>query len=283
MMEGKVCLVTGANSGIGYAVAGGLAKQGATVVMVCRNEKRGEKARARIVEATGNARVQLLLADLSSQQAIRDVAAEFLDRYDQLDVLINNAGLMSRNRRVTADGLEMQFAVNHLGYFTLTNLLIDVLKRSAPSRIINLASTAHSRGTIDFDDLQNEKDYNGWQAYANSKLANIMFTYELARRLEGSGVTANCVHPGVIRTGLMRNVSIALHGLWSLLRAFFKDADKGADTPLYLATAPEVANVTGKYFRYRKPTGTSAESNDRDVQRRLWETSENLSGIRSSI
>ena len=281
-MEGKVCLVTGANSGIGYATAAGLAKQGATLVMVCRDQKRGEKARARIIKDTGNNEVTLLLADLSVQQSIRDLAAEFLDRFDRLDVLINNAGLMARTRRVTADGLEMQFAVNHLAYFTLTNLLVDLLRQSAPSRIINIASTAHSRGTIDFDDLQNEKDYNGWQAYANSKLANIIFTYELARRLEGSGVTANCVHPGVIRTGLMRNVSMALHALWSLLRAFFKEADEGADTPLYLATSPEVANVTGKYFRYRKPTGTSAESNDLGIQRRLWEASENLSGIRSS-
>jgi NAD(P)-dependent dehydrogenase (short-subunit alcohol dehydrogenase family) len=282
-MSDKVCLVTGANSGIGKAIATGLARMGATVVIVCRHAGRGEKARRQIVERTGCGNVELLLADLSIQQSIHDLAATFRSRYSRLDVLVNNAAILTRTRRVTADGLEMQFAVNHLAYFLLTHLLLDVLKQSAPSRIVNLASTAHSRGRLDFDDLQGERDYQGWQTYANTKLANIVFTYELARRLEGTGVTANCVHPGVIYTGLMRHFSTIVSVFWTLLQAFFKKPEEGADTPLYLASSPEVRDVSGRYFKYRAPLGTSAVSNDREVQRRLWEASESLTGVQSAV
>lgn len=281
-MTGKTCIVTGANSGIGKATATHLAGLGARVVLICRNSKRGEKAREIIIKSTGNRAVDLLLADLSIQREVRRVAGEIDARYERIDVLINNAGLMTRSRRLSADGLEMQFAVNHLAPFLLTHLLLDKIKASAPARIITLASTAHSRGYIDFDDLQGELSYNGWQAYANSKLANVMFTYELARRLDGSGITVNCVHPGVIHTGLMRNVSKIISGLWFLLQGFFKKADEGAETPVYLASSPEVTGISGKYFRHCKPCGTSEESNNKEIQQRLWETSKALTGIQGS-
>lgn len=280
-MTGKICLVTGANSGIGKATATGLAALGARVVMICRDEERGRRSRQQIQSQTGSETVDLHLADLSVQQEIRDLAERLLNRYERIEVLVNNAGLMTAKRRTTIDGLEMQFAVNHLAPFLLTNLLLHRLRASAPARIITVASTAQSRGHIDFDDLQSERGYNGWQAYANSKLANVLFTYELARRLAGSGVTANCVHPGVIHTGLMRGVSPLLSWLWYLLRGFFKPAREGADTPIYLAASAAVADQSGIYFRYRKPCGTSPESQDLEVQRRLWEKSAALTGARS--
>jgi NAD(P)-dependent dehydrogenase (short-subunit alcohol dehydrogenase family) len=278
-MEGKVVLVTGANSGIGRATALGLARMRATVVMLCRSAKRGEKALRRVRRQSGNEDVHLVLADLSRRQEVFDAAAEFKSRYTRLDVLVNNAGLMTRKRRLTADGFEMQLFVNHLACFLLTGLLLDRLKESAPSRVVNVASTAHSRGRLDFDDLQAESHYNGWQQYGNTKLANIVFTYELARRLEGTGVTANCLHPGVIRTNLMSNYSRVINGLWYLLRGFFKNADEGSRTPVYLASSPDVADQSGRYFRNCEPMGTSEQSNDPAVQRRLWEVSQSLTGF----
>jgi NAD(P)-dependent dehydrogenase (short-subunit alcohol dehydrogenase family) len=280
-MDGKVCLVTGANSGIGKATALELARLGATVVMLCRGARRGEKALQWIRKKSGNEDVHLLLADLSRRKDIFDAVDEFKKRYRRLDVLLNNAGVMTRKRRLTADGFEMQFFVNHLAYFLLTGLLFDVLRDSAPARIVNVASTAHGRGTLDFDDLQCEKHYNGWQQYGNTKLANIVFTYELARRLDGAGVTANCLHPGVIHTNLLSNYSKALSGLWYLSRWFFKKPDEGAETSIYLASSPEVESVSGKYFRYCAPAESSEESYDSKTQRRLWEVSEELTGFNS--
>jgi NAD(P)-dependent dehydrogenase (short-subunit alcohol dehydrogenase family) len=279
-MDGNVVLVTGANSGIGRASALGLAHLGATVVMLCRSARRGERALRWVRKHSGSDDVHLLLGDLSRRQDIVDAADEFKNRYGRLDVLLNNAGILTRTRRLTDDGVELQFFVNHLAYFLLTGLLLDVLHDSAPSRIVNVASTAHSRGTLDFDDLQSEQNYNGWQQYGNTKLANIVFTYELARRLDGSGVTANCLHPGVIHTNLMSNYSKALSGLWYLLQWFFKQPDEGAKTPIYLASSPDVAAESGKYYRDCAPMGTSEVSYDRDVQRRLWEASESLTGFR---
>jgi NAD(P)-dependent dehydrogenase (short-subunit alcohol dehydrogenase family) len=177
----------------------------------------------------------------------------------------------------------MQFFVNHIAYFMLTCLLADTVRASAPARIVNVASTAHSSGRIDFDDLQLEHNYKGWQAYANSKLANVVFTYELARRLEGTGVTANCVHPGVIHTGLLRNYSRVLNLLFHAAQMFFKKPEQGAETPVYVASSPDVEGVTGKYFRNREPMGTTEESYDREVQRRLWEVSEEISGCLGMI
>ncbi|MFQ5793638.1 MAG: SDR family oxidoreductase [Candidatus Bipolaricaulia bacterium] len=242
-MQGKTRIVTGANSGIGKATALGLAKLGVTVVMVCRNPRKGEAAMAEIKAQSGNESVDLMIADLSSQQSIRQLVADFTDRYQRLHVLINNAGLHLSRRFVTADGIETTFAVNHLASFLLTNLLLDVLKASAPARIVNVTSSAHSR-TMDFDNLQGEKQYNGMQTYTQSKLANILFTYELARRLEGTGVTVNCLHPGTVRSGLQRN----LPRIFRLLRLFFATPEKGAETSIYLASSPEVEGVSGKYF-----------------------------------
>jgi NAD(P)-dependent dehydrogenase (short-subunit alcohol dehydrogenase family) len=278
-MDGGVVLVTGANSGIGRATSLGLARLGATVVMLCRSAKRGEKALRWVRGQSGHEDVHLILADLSRREDIFEAAGEFKSRFRRLDVLVNNAGLVTRKRRHTTDGFELQFFVNHLAYFMLTGLLLDLLKEFAPSRIINVASTAHSRGTLDFDNLQGESHYNGWQQYGNTKLANIVFTYALARRLEGSGVTANCLHPGVIHTNLMSNYSKVVNGLWFLLQGFFKKPDEGALTPVFLASSPDVANESGRYYRNCAPMGTTEESNDPAVQRRLWEVSEALTGF----
>lgn len=275
----KVMLVTGASSGIGEATSSRLAGMGHHVVMVSRTGERGNRARQKILAAHPEASTDLLIADLTTTSAIRRLSEEFQSKYQRLDVLINNAAVMTSTRRVTPEGFETQFFVNHLAYFLLTGLLLETLLRSQPARVVSVSSTAHSRGVLDFDDLQMQHHYRGYEAYANTKLMNIMFTYELARRLEGRGVTANCLHPGVIRTGLMRGVSPVLHTLWQSLGKFFKQPDEGAQTPVYLATSPEVADVTGKYFRYCREMGTSRESNDRDLQRRLWEESERLGGF----
>lgn len=278
-MNGKIVLVTGASSGIGQATAARLAAMNTHVVMVSRTAARGEKARDEILRATPGARVDLLIADLSTTSAIRTLADEFKSKYDRLDVLINNAAILTRERRVTPEGFEMQFFVNHLAYFLLTGLLLETLRASAPSRIVNVASTAQSSGVIDFDDLQMKRHYRGWQAYANTKLMNVVFTYELARRLEGTGVTANCLHPGVIQTNLLRNFSSVLQGAWHAAGRFFKQPDDGAETPVYLASSAEVASVSGQYFRYCKTMGTCEASYDRETQRRLWEESERLTGF----
>ncbi|MBD0354155.1 MAG: SDR family NAD(P)-dependent oxidoreductase, partial [Rubrobacteraceae bacterium] len=206
-MGEKVCLITGATSGIGKATAMGLANMGASVVMVGRDRGKGEAVMAETKEKSGNASVDLMLADVSSQEEIRRLADEFKEAYPLLDVLINNAGVFRSKRLTTADGIEMTFAVNHLAYFLLTNLLLDVLKASAPSRIVNVSSGEQRNGSIDFDDLQGEKGYKGAKAYSQSKLATVLFTYELARRLEGTGVTANCLHPGVVGTNFGSGVS----------------------------------------------------------------------------
>ncbi len=279
-MQGKTVLITGASSGIGKATAEKLAAMGARVVMVSRTEERGIRARDDITRAVPGAAPDLLVADLSTMGAIRALADGFKAKYPRLDVLINNAAVLTRRRRVTADGFEMQVFVNHLAYFLLTGLLFDVLRASAPSRVVNVASTAHSRGVIDFDDLQMEHDYRGWQMYANTKLMNVVFTYELARRAAATGVTANCLHPGVIHTNLLRNFSSVLNLAFHAVQRFFKQPDDGAETPVYLASSPEVEGVTGKYFRYCRPMGTTRESNDPAVQRRLWEESERLTGFR---
>lgn len=277
-VKNKTVLVTGASSGIGKATAAGLAALGAHVVMASRTEKRGRKARRAIERRAGNG-VDLVIADLSTTAGVRSLAETVRSRCDRLDVLVNNAALITGTRRVTPEGFELQFFVNYLAHFYLTHLLLDMLKASAPARIINVTSTAHSSGTIDFDDLQCEKHYKGYKMYANTKLMDMVFTYELARRLEGTGVTANCVHPGIIHTGLLRNYSSVLHLAFNAFGKFFKKPEEGADTPVYLAASPEVSGVTGKYFKYRAPLGSTPESNDPDVQRRLWDASAALLGL----
>ncbi|HEY7547617.1 MAG TPA: SDR family oxidoreductase [Blastocatellia bacterium] len=277
-MTGKTCLVTGANSGIGKATAEALARMGARVAIVCRSRERGLPALEEIKKKSDTSTVELMTCDFASQKQIRRLADEFLSGHDRLDVLINNAGLMRRHRETTEEGLEMTFAVNHLGYFLLTNLLLDMLKKSAPSRIVNVASVAHMTGTINFDDLQGERDYSSMGAYRQSKLANILFTYELARRLEGTGVTVNCLHPGVIATNIARDMPKAVR---LALRAFFKGAEKGAETSIYLAASPDVEGVTGKYFDDKKEARSNQESYSREVALRLWDVSAELTGLMS--
>lgn len=268
----RVYLITGANAGIGRATAERLAAAGGTVVLLCRALARGEEARRAIVAATGNTRVELLVADLSSQRQIREAAAEFHVRYGRLDVLINNAGILTRKRRLTEDGLELQFAVNHLAPFLLTHLLLDLLEASSPARIVTVSSEAHRAGRIDFADLQGERSYRGLRAYRQSKLANILFTRELARRLQGRGVTANAVHPGVVATGLL----FSGWRIARLVRPLLRDPARGAEPSAYLALSPEVAGVSGGYFVDHRPVEPSARAKDPETAKRLWEVSEEL-------
>ena len=279
-MQDKVCLVTGANSGIGRVTAIGLAKRGATVVLVCRNEERGGPVLEEI-RRNGRGSAALLVADLASQRQVRAVAAAFLARFDRLDVLVNNAGVAGWGTRlVTEDGLERTFAVNHLAPFLLAALLLDRLKASAPARVVTVSSAAHRNPALHFDDLEGERRYSAFGAYSRSKLANILFTNELARRLEGSGVTANCLHPGVVATGIFRNLPRWMRMVFVSPLAL--SPEKGADTMLYLASASEVAGVSGHYFVRRKARRPSRAARDDAAARRLWAASEALTAASES-
>jgi retinol dehydrogenase-12 len=281
-MQGKVCLVTGATSGIGAVTAGALAQRGATVVLVGRSRERCEAAAATIRREAGSSAVSYLLADLSSQAEIRRLAQEVRDRHPRLDVLVNNAGGMFVRRQEGADGIEMTFALNHLGYFLLTNLLLDVLQAGAPARVVSVASDAHrwATGGIDFDDFQGRRRYSGFGAYAQSKLANLLFTLELARRLGGTGVTANALHPGFVAS----NFFAGNGWLGLLMRAGAKvsatSPEAGAKTSIYLATSPEVEGVTGAYFVKERAVRPARAAQDEAAARRLWELSEELTGLR---
>ncbi|GER91777.1 short-chain dehydrogenase [Dictyobacter vulcani] len=276
-MQGKVCLVTGANGGIGKVSALELAKLGATVIMVCRNRSKGEEAQAEIKRISGNQNVDLLTADMSSIASVRQLAQEVTAKYPQLHVLLNNAGRMNNKREVSVDGIESTLASNYIGPFLLTNLLLDLLKASAPARIINVSSTAHKMGKINFDDLQAEKNYRGFPVYGNSKLALTLFTYELARRLEGTGVTVNNLHPGVIASGFFGTGLLGRLG-----RLVMLTPEQGAQTSIYLATAPEVTTVNGKYFEKSKQSTSSKISNDEQLGKRLWQVTEELIAQKSS-
>jgi NAD(P)-dependent dehydrogenase (short-subunit alcohol dehydrogenase family) len=279
-VSNKVCVVTGANQGIGKATALGLAEQDATVAMVVRNRDAGERACHDIIEQTGNNRVQLHVADLASQVQIRNLAEDLKSTYAAIHVLINNAGIITQRRELTEDGIERQFAVNHLAYFLLTHLLLPQLKGSAPSRIINVASSSHHGSEINFDDLYGEKKYHRVAAYGQSKLANIMFTYELARRLDGTGVTVNALNPGVVNTLIYENYLGNFKFAKLVTRPFTASPEKGARTPLFLAASPKVEGITGRYFASEMETRSSAESYDRDAAARLWEVSEELTGLK---
>jgi NAD(P)-dependent dehydrogenase (short-subunit alcohol dehydrogenase family) len=282
-MDGKIVMVTGATSGIGKITAEELARMGATVVAVGRDPKRSEEAIRDIKAKSGSGDVHLLLGDFGSQRSIRKLAEDFKARWDRLHVLVNNAGLTAGRRSVTEDGLETTFAVNHLGYFLLTNLLLDVLKASAPARIVNVSSAAHKHGRMRFDDLQGEKGWGALRSYSDSKLANILFTYELARRLAGTGVTVNCLHPGVIpATSLGRDLPKALMKVAEVLVKvlfFGSSPEEGARTSIYLASSPDVAGVTGKYFIKSAEARSSKASHDAAAAARLWEVSEELTGL----
>jgi NAD(P)-dependent dehydrogenase (short-subunit alcohol dehydrogenase family) len=279
-MKDRVVLVTGANSGLGKATALGLAKQGATVVMVCRSKERGEAARQEIVAASGNQAVDLLLADLGSQQSVRQLAQDVRARYQRLNVLVNSAGGVFMTRSVTADGIECSLALNHLASFLLTNLLLDVLRANAPARIVNVTSRLFPNTAINFDDLQfKARPYSGYQAYAETKLANILFTYALARKQQGTAVTVNCVHPGVFRSNLgSQGMPVVMQMLMAVLRLFMATADQAAARVLYVATAPELEGVSGKYFGDRKELPSPKQSHDEAAQDRLWQMSEQLTG-----
>jgi NAD(P)-dependent dehydrogenase (short-subunit alcohol dehydrogenase family) len=273
-MQDKVCMVTGANSGIGKETAIGLAKQGATVIIVCRDTAKGEAGLNEIKEKTGNSSIDLLKADLSSQQAIRKLVTDFKNKYSKLHVLVNNAGVVLSKRTLTVDGIETQFAVNHLAPFLLTNLLLDVLKASAPARVVNVSSGIHKGANL--DDLQSEKKYGAFSAYGKSKLALTLFTYELARRLKGSGVTVNAVHPGVVKTNLGRDMNWFSRGF---TKVFFKSPVKGAATSIYVASSPEVEGITGKYFANKKETPSSKLSYDENAAKQIWDLSAKLTHL----
>jgi NAD(P)-dependent dehydrogenase (short-subunit alcohol dehydrogenase family) len=277
-MGGKVALVTGGTSGIGKATAMALAAMGADVIVVGRDRERGERATEEIRAQTG-AKVDLALADLSSQAEVRALAEEFKRRYDRLDVLVNNAGLVQSTRTETVDGLESTFAINHLAPFLLTNLLLDMLKESAPSRVITVSSEAERWGNIDLDDLQSKKSYRGFPVYGMTKLANIMFTYELAERLKGTGVTATCMHPGAVNTRFGTSNRGPMTLLFRAFKPFMRTPDQGADTVIWLASSPEVEGLSGRYYSDRKPLEPKKIANDPAARRRLWEESERLTGL----
>lgn len=274
-MRGRTVLITGATSGIGRATALGLGKLGATVGVVARDAARGERTVAEIRAAGGEA--QLFVADLASLESVRGLAAEALQRFGRLHVLVNNAGAWNSRRTTTADGFETTIGVNHLAHFLLTRLLLDRLKASAPARVVNVSSGAQMMGRIDLEDLQLERRFGGQRAYAQSKLANLMFTYELARRLGSSGVTVNALHPGLVRTNFGRdNVSRGMAFVMRLMDGMMLSPEQGAVTSLYLASSPEVEGVTGRYFQRCKAVPSSRRSYDTAVQARLWTLSARL-------
>lgn len=283
-MEGKTCLVTGATSGIGEVTASELARAGARVVLVGRSRERCEATADRIRQATARQDVEWAVADLSSQEEVRRLAAMVKERFPRLDVLVNNAGALFSTRRESADGIEMTFALNHLAYFALTSFLLDTLRASAPARVVNVASDAHrmARPGLDFDDLQGRKRYSGMQAYARSKLANILFTTELARRLAGTGVTANSLHPGFVATNFGQGNGWVSTVIKLTAPVFGLRAAEGAKTGVYLAASPEVEGVTGKYFVKCRPAEPAPPGRDEQAARRLWQVSEEMIGLTSS-
>lgn len=275
-MKGRTCLITGANSGIGKVMALEIAKKGANVVMVCRSKDLGQVAQKEIISLSNNQSVELMLADLSSMKQVRKLAEKFKQKHDKLHILINNAALWPTKRIMTPEGLETQFAINYLSHFLLTNLLLDIIRSSAPARIINTSSGLHKRAKIDFDNLQAEKSYKHMRVYGQTKLENVLFTKELARRLEGTGVTVNSFTPGMASTNLGRYMS---GGAQWFMRHFSKSAEKGASTGVYLATSPRVEGVTGKYFGNSKEMKYNRIGDDVGIAKRLWKVSEELVGL----
>ena len=284
-MSGKICLITGTSSGIGKATAIGLARMDATVIAVMRDSSKSKNALAEIRAKSGKSESSIihLPADLSSQESVRELAREFQKRYQRLDVLLNNAGVVEFRRSLSAEGLEMTFAVNVLAPFLLTNLLLDRLKSSAPSRIVNVSSDASNGANIDFDNLQGEKKYSMMRIYGQSKLALNLITVEFARRLAESGVTANYLHPGVIRTDLgSQGLSPVLNALSKIIKIFMASPEKGARTSIYLASSPDIQTITGKYFGDSREKRPNPISNDKEEAKRLWSICETLTGISTS-
>ena len=279
-MKGKVVLITGASSGIGKETALGLAKMGANLVLVCRDREKGEAAKGEIARATGTASIELFLADLLTQREVRRVAAEFMATHPRLDVLVNNAGASFMDYAETEDGVERTMAVNYFAPFLLTNLLLVTLKNSAPSRVVNLTSSEHYDAHIDLNNLNKDSHMGtvGSEAYRRSKLAIVLFTYELARRLQGTGVTANCLNPGAVRTNIWNHAG-ALTPLFRFMSLFMPSAEKGAQPSIYLASSPEVGGESGKYFDKRMPKRSSEISYDAPLAKKLWDLSERMTGL----
>ncbi len=285
-MAGKVCMVTGATSGLGAVTARVLAQMGAAVLVVGRNPEKCTATVSHIKQQTGSASVDWMCCELSSQQEIRRLVQEFHRRYQRLDVLVNNAGAVFATRHLSVDGIEMALAVNHLAPFLLTNLLIDVMKQSAPARVVTVSSVAHEQAVIDFDDLQHARGYRPMLVYGKTKLANLYFTYELARRLEGTGVTVNALHPGLVWTNFGLRAGPLGRIIQSLVHLRYRrsslSAEEGARTIIYLATSPAVDGVTGKYFVEERAVPSSDRSYDSDTARRLWDMSARMTGLTAS-
>lgn len=274
----KTCLVTGANSGIGFVIARELAMMGGRIVLVCRDGSKGKTALDRIRLETDSQSVELMIANLASLNSVRKLVTDFKLAHKNLHVLVNNAGLILGKRKVTLDGLEETFQVNYLSHFLLTYLMLDVLKASSPSRIVNISSSAHYNGRMNFEDLQQEKGYGAMKAYCQSKLAQVLFTRELSERLKESGVCVNSVHPGAVRTKWGDEAGALGIGI-RLARPFMASAEKGAQTPIYVATSPELEGVSGKYFSNKKIKEPSSESKSDEEAKKLWEISSSLSHI----
>lgn len=275
-LSGKTALVTGASSGIGLEASVKLAKNGAEVLMVARDPKRGEAARADVARRSGSDAVSLLLCDFGSQAAIRALADEVKSKAARLDILVNNAGSVSSKRQVTEDGIEQTFAVNHLGYFLLTNLLLDLVVASAPARIVNVSSVGHRQGTLDFEDIGFERGYGIMKAYSRSKLANVLFTSELARRLEGKRVTVNALHPGAVATHIWSHAPAIARPLLAVAKLFMISPEEGGDRIVYLATSPEVEGQTGGYYEKNRLVTPARLARDSTLASRLWTFSTDL-------
>ncbi len=280
-LSGKTIIVTGATAGIGEVTALELARKGAAVILVSRNPEKCTATAEHIQQDTGNHKIDYFSADLSSQAQIRQMVDQFKSKYDRLDVLVNNAGGVFLTRKFSVDGIEMTFALNHLSYFLLTNLLLDTLKASAPARIVNVSSHGHFNSPLNFDDLQLERGYAPFKVYGRSKFANVLFTYELARRLEDTGVTANVLHPGLVQTNIGKSASWWLGWGWKLYLRFRKGLapEAGALTSIYLASSPHVETITGKYFAKQKAISSDPAAYDEAVARRLWEISAQMVGL----
>lgn len=282
MDEKHIALITGGNAGMGKATATELARLGKFVVILCRDKEKGERALEEIKEESGSNEVDMMLCDLGSQLSIRRFVSEFKKKYKTLNILINNAGVIVPSRQETSDGYELQFGVNHLGHFLLTNLLLDTIIKSAPARIINVSSGAHKAGKIHFEDIHLKKNYNLIKAYAQSKLANVLFTYELAERLKNTGVTVNTLHPGAVATqmGISRETGFGTL-ITSILKPIFRSPLEGAATAIYLAVSEEVQHTTGKYFCNKKPIKSSKRSYDKALAKKLWDYSTSATHVAS--
>ena len=275
-LENKICIITGATSGIGKVTATHLAKEGVQLILPVRNIEKGEKIKKDINDATGNNNIRLMYCDLESLESVRNFAEAFKKEFSQLDLLINNAGVWFAKREVTIDGFEKNFAINHLAHFLLTMLLLDIIKKNSSARIISVSSEAHRFTDMNFEDLQSEKSFNSYKAYGQSKLANILFVKKLSEILKGTGVTVNCLHPGVVSTHLFDKMGGFSKGMFGLMMI---TPEKGAETSIYLATSDEVKNITGEYFKKKKVVKSSSASTNKESADKLWELSRKLVGL----